>query len=148
MKLGLVLASAGAASLLALSGCSTSTEEAASNTQNDNAAACQALNDMRTQVVEVTASGASQAASGETVTVDQAKEGLATIESSYDEVKKTANNLSSSVSEQFTQAEDAYKKQLETISDDQSLASANAEVKAAQRTLFASYEKIVSELGC
>ena len=144
----MAMAGAGAAGLLVLAGCSTSTEEAAENTQEDTAAVCQALADMSTQMDQIAAAAESKVESGETITVDDTKSALESLQDSYGEVQDAAADLNSSLAEQFEQAQDAYQDQLDTVSDDQALSSASAEVQAAQTALRASYQEIFAELGC
>lgn len=148
MNLKIAMAGAGAAGLLVLAGCSTSSEEAAENTAEDNAAVCQALADMGVQMDQIAAAAENQVDSGETITVDQTKTALKTLQDSYGEVQGAAEDLNSSVAQQFEQAQDAYEEQLDTISDDQSLASAQAEVQAAQTSLRTEYNNIISSLDC
>lgn len=148
MNFKIAMAGAGAAGLLLLAGCSTSSEEAAENTATDNAAVCQALADMSTQMDQIAAAAEDKVDSGQTITVDDTKAALASLQDSYGEVQDAAADLSSSASEQFEQAQDAYQDQLDTISDDQALSSASAEVQAAQTALRSSYSEILSELGC
>lgn len=148
VNLKIAMAGAGAASLLVLAGCSTSTEEAAENTQTDNAAVCQALADMKTQMDQIEAAADVKVDSGETITVDDTKAALSALQDSYDEVEDAAENLNSSVAQQFELAQDAYQDQLDTITDDQALSSASAEVQAARTALLSSYNEILSGLGC
>ncbi len=133
---------------IALGGCSSSSEEAADDTANANAAVCASLTALRGQISEVTDSAAAAADSGDSVTVGQAQTAVEAIQSAWALVSENLGQLSDATKKQFEMAQEDYQTSLENVNPDDSLATARDQVAGAQEELRSSYDDIVSQLGC
>ncbi len=139
---------AAAACAVSLTACSSSEEKAQEATQENNAALCASLEGLQNQLDEVSGGAADAAASGEQVTVEQARESLETLGEAFRKVAQDRKELSSSVQEQFNLAQQQYLDELSAIDDDTPLSEAGAQVQTAQENLNTQYEQILAEVGC
>lgn len=142
-------AAAAAGVALVVSGCGTTSEEAAKDTTADNADVCQSLGSLSATVDQVGAGAASAAATtADAVTVNEANDALSAIAAGWTDVKSSAADLSDSVATQMDMAISDYQKALGQVNGDDTLVSASAQVQTAQASLRQSYTEVMSQLGC
>lgn len=139
---------AAAACAVSLTACSSSEEKAQEATQENNAALCKSLEGLQSQLDEVGAGAAEAKASGDQVTVEQARESLEKLGDSFNKVAEDRQALSQSVQDQFNLAQQQYLDELAAIPDDTPLSEAPAQVQTAQDNLQTQYQAILSEVGC
>lgn len=144
----LTVALAAAACALSLAACSSDSEKAQEATDKNNAALCKSLEGLQTELDKVGAGAAEAQATGDPVTVKEARSTLEKLGDSFNKVTENSQALSSSVKEQFDLAQQQYLDELSGIDENAPLSEASGEVQTAQQNLNTQYEQILSEVGC